>query len=211
MLGTSIESGGPDVDIVVELLQEYQRTAREAAATDLTDQPWDATRLCGRVADLLERGGRALALLEGPDTHPSSAITWTEADPPVVLARTLAIEFADLHDAVPVFGPGLPRRTPDAQVALAVGLDEELQDLKLAALRTQATQTHGLMAEIGEDRFRAWWREETFVAADRRPSRRADLHDLATSSPRSPRWHPSESLTKPQSQQTPQKQRRQSR
>jgi hypothetical protein len=34
---------------------------------------------------------------------------------------------------VPVFGPGLPRRTSDADVALAVVLDDELQDLKLAA------------------------------------------------------------------------------
>jgi hypothetical protein len=79
------------VDVVVELLQEYRRTAREATATDLTDGPWDATRLRGRVIDLLERGGRALALLEGSDASPWSAITWTEADPPVVLARALAI------------------------------------------------------------------------------------------------------------------------
>jgi hypothetical protein len=91
MLGTPIESGGPHVDVVVELLQEYQRTAREAAATDLTDEPWDATRLRGRVIDLLERGGRALALMEGSDANPWCAITWTEADPPVVLARALAI------------------------------------------------------------------------------------------------------------------------
>jgi hypothetical protein len=91
MLGTPIEPGGPDVDVVVELLQEYQRTAREAAATDLTDRPWNATRLRGRVIDLLERGGRALAHLEGSDANPWSAITWTEADPPVVLARALAI------------------------------------------------------------------------------------------------------------------------
>jgi hypothetical protein len=91
MLGTPIESGGPDVDVVVELLQEYQRTAREAAAAELTDQPWDTTRLRKRVIDLLERGGRALALLEGSDASPWSAITWTEADPPVVLARALAI------------------------------------------------------------------------------------------------------------------------
>jgi hypothetical protein len=91
MLGTPIEPGGRDVDVVVELLQECQRTAREAAASDLTDEPWDATRLRGRVIDLLERGGRALAVLEGTDANQWSAITWTEADPPVVLARALAI------------------------------------------------------------------------------------------------------------------------
>jgi hypothetical protein len=85
------DSGGRDVDVVGELLQEYQRTAREAAATDLTDQPWDATWLRGRVIDLLERGGFALAVLEGSDASPWCAITWTEADPPMVLARALAI------------------------------------------------------------------------------------------------------------------------
>jgi hypothetical protein len=168
MLGTLIEPGGRDVDVAVELLQEYQRTAREATATDLTDQPWDATRLRGRVIDLLERGGRALALLEGSDASPSSAITWTEADPPVVLARALAI----VH-----------------------------QRLAAAAADAQATHTHELTAAIGAERFRTEWREETFMAANRRPSRRTDLHDLTTSSPRLPRRGPSGSTTKPQSPQ----------
>jgi hypothetical protein len=178
MLGTPIESGGPDVDVVVELLQEYQRTAREAAATDLTDQPWDTTPLRGRVVDLLERGGRALALMEGSDAHPWCAITWTEADPPVVLARALAI----VH-----------------------------QRLAAAAADAQATQTHGLMAAIGAERFRTEWREETFMAANRRPSRRTDLHDLTTSSSRFPRRGPSDSTTKPQSPQKHRSIRRRSR
>jgi flavin-dependent dehydrogenase len=86
-----------------------------------------------------------------------------------------------------------------------VGLDDELQDLKLAALRAQATQTHGLMAAIGEDRFRAWWREETFVAADRHPSRRTDLHDPTPSSRRAARRGPARSTTKAQSPQKHQK------
>jgi hypothetical protein len=65
--------------------------------------------------------------------------------------------------ALPIFGPGLPQRTGEKD---PVRLDEELQDLKLAALRAQATQTQGLVAAMGEDRFRAWGREETFVAPD---------------------------------------------
>jgi hypothetical protein len=59
-------------------------------------------------------------------------------------------------------------------------LDEELQDLKLAALRAQATQTQGLVAAIGEDRFRAWWREETFVT----PGVASQLPPISTRSPR---------------------------
>jgi hypothetical protein len=46
-----------------------------------------------------------------------------------------ATEFADVHQAVPVFGPGLPRRTSNEDLALAVRPDDELQDLKLAAFR----------------------------------------------------------------------------
>jgi LmbE family N-acetylglucosaminyl deacetylase len=111
-----------------------------------------------------------------------------------------ADEFADVHDVVPVFGPGLPRRTPDADIAVAVRLDDELQDLKLAALRAQATQTGRLVASIGEDRFRAWWREETFTTADRRlTATAADLHDLPTSSPSSRHRDPSESSSSSQS------------
>jgi hypothetical protein len=68
--------------------------------------------------------------------------------------------------ALPIFGPGLPQRTGEKDLAVTVRLDEELQDLKLAALGAQATQTQGLVAAMGEDRFRAWGREETFVAPD---------------------------------------------
>jgi hypothetical protein len=91
-----------------------------------------------------------------------------------------ATEFADVHDALPIFGPGLPERTGERDLAVAVRLDEELQDLKLAALRAQATQTQGLVAAIGEDRFRAWWREETFVT----PGVASQLPPISTRSPR---------------------------
>jgi len=145
-------------------------------------------RAAGWVDDAWHRSGRRARLLQATTTD------------------RFAIEFADLHAAVPVFGPGLPQRTPDADVALVVDLDDELQDLKLAALRAQATQTHGLLAAIGEDRFRAWWREETFVAADR-ASRPTDLQDLTTPSPSLPRLAPSASTTKPQAPPTNRKDR----
>jgi LmbE family N-acetylglucosaminyl deacetylase len=77
-----------------------------------------------------------------------------------------ADEFADLHRTVPVFGPGLPLRTPLGSLALRVELDDELQDVKLAALRAQATQVGPVLAAVGEDRFRSWWRTESFTSAD---------------------------------------------
>lgn len=75
-----------------------------------------------------------------------------------------ADEFADIHAAVPVFADGLPLRTPAEQLALALELDGELLDLKVAALRAHETQVGPLLAIIGEDRFAAWVRHEPFVS-----------------------------------------------
>jgi LmbE family N-acetylglucosaminyl deacetylase len=72
---------------------------------------------------------------------------------------------ADVHDALPIFARGLPLRTPVDQLALSLDLDDELVDVKLAALRTQATQVAPLVAAMGEARYVEWIRSETFVAA----------------------------------------------
>lgn len=77
-----------------------------------------------------------------------------------------ADEHADLHARVPVFGPGLPLRTLDHAVAVAVDLDEDVLDTKLAVLRAQATQVQPLVALMGEDAYRLWWRSETFRVAE---------------------------------------------
>lgn len=76
-----------------------------------------------------------------------------------------ADEFADLHAKVPIFGPGLPLRTPLERLAAAVHLDDELRDVKLAALRAQATQIAPVLDAFGEDRFVAWIRDENFTSA----------------------------------------------
>jgi flavin-dependent dehydrogenase/LmbE family N-acetylglucosaminyl deacetylase len=168
------------VSVVAELIDEVAPdTIVTFGPEGMTGHP-DHRAVAAWVADAWRRSGGHARLLHATTT-----------------AR-FAAEFADVHDAVPVFGPGLPRRTPDADVALAVRLDDELQDLKLAALRAQATQTHRLVAPIGEDRFRAWWREEAFTAAGRPAGPPPDLHDLTTSSPRSRRRVPSLSTTRQQ-------------
>jgi LmbE family N-acetylglucosaminyl deacetylase len=73
-----------------------------------------------------------------------------------------ADEHADLHARIPVFGEGLPLRTPADEVALTVALDGDLLDRKLVALRAQATQVAPLVSMMGEEAFRSWWRTETF-------------------------------------------------
>lgn len=79
--------------------------------------------------------------------------------------ESFALEHADLHQRIPVFGPGLPLRTAAEEVALAVALDDDLLDRKLAALRAQATQVGPLVSAMGEQAFRSWWRTETFREA----------------------------------------------
>lgn len=69
---------------------------------------------------------------------------------------------------------GLPLRTPAAELAVSLRLDQTLVDRKIVALRAQASQTNGLFAALGEDRVRQWWSTETFVAADTACSRRYD-------------------------------------
>jgi LmbE family N-acetylglucosaminyl deacetylase len=58
-----------------------------------------------------------------------------------------------------------PPCTEEDDLAHAVRLDGRLLDLKVAALRAHASQTAPLRALVGEDRFRSWWRTESFVDA----------------------------------------------
>ena len=89
--------------------------------------------------------------------------------PPRLLQATVtaafAAEFADIHTAVSVFGEGPPPCVADEEIVVEIRLDDELADLKLAALRTQATQVKPLIDAVGVDRFRQWWQVERFRSA----------------------------------------------
>ncbi len=172
----------------------------------------DPARGAGLVAALLDEVRPDTVVSFGPDGmtgHPDHqavagwvAAAWHRARDAGSTARLLqatttarfATEFADLHARLPVFGPGLPLRTADDDLALRVVLDGELLDRKMAALRAQATQVGPLLAVAGEDRFRCWWREETFVAAaPAPPGPSADLQNSTTRSPRTTAGIPSQS------------------
>ncbi|WP_154794110.1 PIG-L deacetylase family protein [Occultella kanbiaonis] len=78
--------------------------------------------------------------------------------------------WAHVHERLDVFlADGLPLRTPDADVALALNLSGVDADRKLVALRAHASQTAGMLAAIGADTLREWWSVETFLDADRTP------------------------------------------
>ena len=101
---------------------------------------------------------------------------WLEAGGPGRLLHAtkpeaFAVEFADLHARIPVFADGLPPRTPPDRIAVAVEATGELGDVKLAALRAQATQVGPLLEALGEEQFTAWCREEVFTSVDARALR----------------------------------------
>jgi LmbE family N-acetylglucosaminyl deacetylase len=68
-------------------------------------------------------------------------------------------------DALGAFGPGLPVTTPRSDLALRLPLDDDVLDLKLAALRAHASQTRGQEKRVGTAEYRRWQREEAFIAA----------------------------------------------
>ncbi len=72
----------------------------------------------------------------------------------------------DVHDQFAIYlEPGLPLRTPPRRIALELTLDDALADRKLVALRAQASQTAGLIAAMGEARYRQWISTEAFTTA----------------------------------------------
>jgi LmbE family N-acetylglucosaminyl deacetylase len=75
-------------------------------------------------------------------------------------------EWGALNDRLGLWSWGSPPVTPDAELALYVVLAEADLDRKINAVLAHASQTTGLMAEVGADTFRRWWSAEAFVAAD---------------------------------------------
>lgn len=67
-------------------------------------------------------------------------------------------------DALGAFGPGLPVTTPQSALAVRLPLDDDVLDLKLAALRAHASQTRVQEKRVGTAVYRRWQQEEAFVA-----------------------------------------------
>ncbi len=78
--------------------------------------------------------------------------------------------YRSLLDRFEVFQPGLPIATPDGDLALHLRLHGQLLDRKIVALRAHATQTTALVAGIGEDLFREWCAEESFLGLPSTPA-----------------------------------------
>jgi LmbE family N-acetylglucosaminyl deacetylase len=73
--------------------------------------------------------------------------------------------FAERLAEFDVFAPGTPAFLPRDELDVLLELDDDLMDLKLAALREQPSQTDGLLGALGEEFVRALLAVESFRRA----------------------------------------------
>jgi LmbE family N-acetylglucosaminyl deacetylase len=132
-----------------------------------------------RLCDLIDDVGPDTVLTFGPDGitgHPDhqAVSAWVTAAfarsaPPrarllysTVPARRVP-RWRDLDDSLGVYLPGYPVTTPDDRLAVDLALPPDVAARKVAALAAQRTQTAGLIAAMGVDRYTAWVGDESFV------------------------------------------------
>jgi hypothetical protein len=77
--------------------------------------------------------------------------------------RPAGAALGDLTDPLGVFPPGYPIRVPDDQLAIDLRLEADIAARKVDALAAQTTQTAGIIAAMGIERYTAWMSEESFV------------------------------------------------
>ena len=79
-------------------------------------------------------------------------------------------EWRDLHDELGVWMTEEPTGVREDELAVVVDLDSDELDRKRAVLAEHSSQTVGLAAVFGEDRYRRWIRQESFRRASGLPS-----------------------------------------
>jgi LmbE family N-acetylglucosaminyl deacetylase len=74
-----------------------------------------------------------------------------------------AVRWNELNASLSVYLPGYPVLAPADRLAVDIVLDADVAARKVRALAAQTTQTAGLIAAVGIDRYTAWVGEESFV------------------------------------------------
>jgi LmbE family N-acetylglucosaminyl deacetylase len=139
----------------------------------------DAAEAVDRLADLLDQVRPDTVLTFGPDgitgheDHRTvsawAGAAFDRAAPPgarllyAATAAGRAPRWAALDASLGIYPPGLPIVTPDDRLAVDLVLDPDVVARKVRALAAQRTQTSGLIAALGRDRYTAWVAEESFV------------------------------------------------
>jgi LmbE family N-acetylglucosaminyl deacetylase len=130
----------------------------------------------GRLLALVDEARPDTVLTFGPDGftgHPDhrAVSRWVDqavrrsATRPAVLHAVAPAEVVDpeLDEEFGVFELGRPRECTDDEVAFRLPLDGPALDRKVAALLAQESQTSGLVAAVGLERFRAWVASESYA------------------------------------------------
>lgn len=138
-----------------------------------------ASAAVDRLSDLIGRVGPDTVLTFGPDGitgHPDhqAVCVWAtdafdRAARPgarllyAAISEPRALQWEALNESLGVYLPGYPVTTPTDRLAIDVVLDQDTADRKVRALAAQATQTTGLIASVGVERYTAWVGEESFA------------------------------------------------
>jgi LmbE family N-acetylglucosaminyl deacetylase len=138
-----------------------------------------ATEAVERLCAVLERVRPDTVLTFGPDgltghDDHRTVSAWAGAAfdrsaPPgarllhATLARRREPRWGALTESLGIYPPGLPVLTPDERLAVDLVLDHDTAQRKYRALAAQTTQTAGLIAHLGTDRYTAWVGDESFV------------------------------------------------
>ena len=136
----------------------------------------DAEEVAAKLACLVDEVRPDTVLTFGPDGftgHPDHravsawvdlALQRTQVTP--FLLHAVAVEPAvdpELDEDFGVFALGRPRTCDPADVALSLPLSGAALERKVDALLLQESQTAGLVAAVGRERFRAWVATEHFA------------------------------------------------
>jgi LmbE family N-acetylglucosaminyl deacetylase len=132
-----------------------------------------------RLGEIVDEVRPDTVLTFGPDGitgHPDhSAISawasaaFARAAPPgarllqAAVPEQRARSWRAVEEELGVYLPGYPVTTPDSELTLDVELDDDTLRRKVRALQAQTTQTAGLVAALGADRYAAWVRRESFA------------------------------------------------
>jgi LmbE family N-acetylglucosaminyl deacetylase len=141
----------------------------------------DPSEAVARLSELIDEVRPDTVLTFGPDGitgHPDhrTVSAWTtkafdHAAPPgsrllySALSASRVRRWQRLGDDLGIYLPGYPVVTPADRLAIDVELDPHTVARKVRALAAQTTQTAGLIATMGVDRYTAWVREESFATA----------------------------------------------
>ena len=189
------ELGTPDPDVWPPQRLAAERTGELARCLEVlgvTEHHWlgyrdgecprvDPSEAVGLLCQIIDEVRPDTVLTFGPDGitgHPDhqTISAWTtkafdRAAPPgarllyAALSEPRMRRWKRLGDELGIYLPGYPVVTPADRLAVDLELDPNTAARKVRALAAQTTQTAGLIAALGVDRYTAWVGVESFAAA----------------------------------------------